>query len=173
MNWPLPSLLTSDRLLLEPLKPRHADEMADVLAPPALYEFIGGEAPTVEQLRERYARLSVGHSADCSQGWLNWIVRRVDTGVAVGFTQATLEGEAEAAIAAIAWVITPAHQGHGFASEAARAMCSWLAGCGVTRFVAYISPENRASIVVARKLRMRRTETVVDGEIRWDSDPVS
>ena len=31
--------------------------------------------PSLDQLRERYRRLVVGHSADGSQQWLNWVVR--------------------------------------------------------------------------------------------------
>lgn len=169
MDWPAAALLMSDRLLLEPLSPGHAKEMAAVLAPPALYEFIGGEPPSVDQLRSRYARQSAGRSQDGSQGWLNWIVRRTDSEEAVGFVQATLERDSEGMVADVAWVITPDHQGRGFAPEAATAVRTWLARRGVTRFVAYISPENRPSIAVARKLRLHLTDTVVDGEDRWES----
>lgn len=169
MDWPAPSPLTSDRLRLEPLAPEHAEEMVDVLAASALYEFIGGDAPSVDQLRGRYTRQSVGRSPDGSQGWLNWIVRRADTAQAIGFTQATLERGAGVLTADIAWVIAPEHQGRGFASEAAVAMCEWLARRGVSRHVAHISPENRASIGVARKLHLQATDTVVDGENRWES----
>ena len=45
----------TERLLLTPLRPEDADEMAGVLADPELHRFIGGRPATVEELRTRYA----------------------------------------------------------------------------------------------------------------------
>lgn len=168
MDWPASSPLASVRLLLEPLTVRHADEMVDVLAAPVLYDYIGGAAPSAEQLAARYARQALGRSPDGRQGWLNWIVRRKDTHEGIGYTQATLEFEGSAVVADLAWLITPRHQGNGYASEAAAAMCGWLRQSGVDRFAAFINSENRASIGVARSLGMNVTAVVVDGESRWE-----
>jgi len=71
-------------LVLEPLQVEHAEEMAPLLNDPALHSFIGGSPETLAELVQRYARQVRGHSPDGSQQWLNWIVRRVDTGEAVG-----------------------------------------------------------------------------------------
>ncbi|MGL5910744.1 MAG: hypothetical protein ACRCZP_12125, partial [Phycicoccus sp.] len=53
---PVRRTLVGRGLSLEPLHIDHAVEMVDVLADPALSEAIGGEPPTVDALRERYAR---------------------------------------------------------------------------------------------------------------------
>jgi RimJ/RimL family protein N-acetyltransferase len=143
--------------------------MVDVLADPALYEFTGGEAPTFEELRGRYARLAIGRSGDGAQWWLNWIVRPRDSGVPVGFVQATVESGGAERVAEIAWVISPDHQGNGMASEAAQAMLGWLKLHGVTRFAAYIHPGHHASMGVARRQGLHPTTVVQEGEIRWES----
>ena len=59
-------------------------ELAPLLDDSDLHVFTGGAPETLEQLTARYARQVRGRSADGSQQWLNWIVRRADTGEAVG-----------------------------------------------------------------------------------------
>lgn len=168
-TWPAAEPLESVRLELEPLMVQHAQEMTHVLAPPTIYEHIGGAAPSEQQLVDLYARQVVGHSGDGEQGWLNWIIRRRDTGEPIGFTQATLVRSDESLEADLAWVVSPRHQGAGFATEAAQAVRGWLRSHGVGRLVAHIGPTNHASIAVARHLGLRFTDVVVDGENRWES----
>lgn len=51
------------------------------------------------------------------------------------------------------WLLYPGHEGHGFATEAARAMRDWAFGPGgLATLVSYIDPENHASIGVAERL---------------------
>ena len=67
MNWPAPEPLTAARLMLEPLSIMHATSMVDVLAESSLYDFTGGEKPSLKQLENRYAAQVVGHSENGSQ----------------------------------------------------------------------------------------------------------
>lgn len=161
--------LTSARLLLEPLSVAHASSMVSVLADPSLYEFTGGEAPSLRELKKRYTAQVVGHSADSSQRWLNWIVTQRDGVEPVGFVQATVEIDGTMLTADMAWVISPSWQGRGFASEAAQAMLEWLRSNGVNRFTAHILPANRASMRVAQNQALQATLSRKDGEIRWES----
>jgi RimJ/RimL family protein N-acetyltransferase len=166
-GWPTAELLETERLVLEPLRVDHAVEMAPLLDDERLHEFTGGAPATLRELHERYATLVAGWSSDESEGWLNWIVRLRGSGAAAGYVQATLTREHEQLVAAIAWVIGVPYQGHGYAREAAEAMVEWLRGSGVATFVAYVHPDHRASIGVARRLAMTATDEVVDGETRW------
>ncbi len=75
-------------ITLVPLTVDHAETMVEVLADPALYAVIGGEPPTLEDLRERYRRQVQGGPADGSEQWRNWIVA-VDR-QPVGYVQATV-----------------------------------------------------------------------------------
>lgn len=161
--------LSSSRLLLEPLRVDHAEEMASLLDDPGLYTFIGGRPATREELRERYRRLVVGRSPDGSQGWLNWVVRRRDDGRAVGTAQATVAEEAGRLTAEVAWVIGSEHQHQGYAREAAQAMVMWLRQEGVETVVAHVHPQHDASMRVARAAGLAPTGVVVDDEVRWEA----
>ena len=52
--------IRTSRLILLPLRPEHAEEMAGVLADPALHAFIGGAPLSPPELRARYERLAAG-----------------------------------------------------------------------------------------------------------------
>lgn len=169
VTWLEGELIVSRRLRLEPLTVTHATEMVDVLGFLSIYEFIGGEPPSLNQLHRQYTLQSVGHSDDSAQGWLNWVVRRSDTELAIGFVQATLERDPAGTTADIALVIAPPHQQRGYASEASTAMAHWLQEHGVNRLVAYVHPRHQASANVAQRLRLHVTHIENDGEIRWES----
>lgn len=156
------------RLVLEPLTVDHAGEMVPVLADERLYAFTGGTPPTLEELGARYARQASGRSPDGVERWLNWIVRRSEDGVAVGFVQAAISEDPPPTAAVLAWVVGVRFQGHGYAREAATALAAWLAGTGVSRLVAYIHPEHTASMAVARALGLTPTDARVDAEVVWE-----
>ena len=63
------------------------------------------------------------------------------------------------------------YQGFGFATEAARALLSWLRAHGVGSVVATIHPDNRASAAVAAKLGLHPTRETSDDEIVWRPPP--
>lgn len=160
------SPIEADRVVLTPLRVEDADEMVAVLASPTLYRFTGGEPPTLDALRRRYAAMVVGHSPDLQQEWLNWVVRLEQDGAAVGTVQATIDredGRAE-----VAWVIGTDWQGRGYASESAAALVRALVEAGVPWVVAHIHPDHAASEAVARRCGLTPTEQWHDGERRWE-----
>lgn len=159
--------LTTRRLDLDPLRAEDADEMVWVLGDERLYAFIGGGPPTLDELRARYRRLVVGHSADGREEWHNLIVRRQSDRRAVGTVQGTIVDEGRRA--EIAWVIGTAWQGSGYASEAARALVSWLASSGVATITAHIHPDHHISASVAARAGLGPTEEFEDGERVWRS----
>ncbi|GGV07865.1 acetyltransferase [Actinomadura cremea] len=182
---PIAETIRTQRLVLEPLAPHHADEMADVLDDRRLHRYIGGEPLTRAELRERYTRLAAGPSPFHQEYWLNWIVRRARDDRAVGYVQATVRPApgrytvappgsgstvtpaSPATVASVAWVIGMPYQGFGFATEAARALLGWLRDQGVHEIVALIHPENRPSAAVAARLGLRPTAETADDETVW------
>ncbi|MGZ4172154.1 MAG: GNAT family N-acetyltransferase [Solirubrobacteraceae bacterium] len=164
-------LLETLRLTLEPLRVDHAAEMVSVLADERLYAFTGGEPPTLHELRARYARQATGRSPDGIERWLNWIMRRKEDGLAVGFVQASISQDPPPLTAVLAWVLGVPFQGLGYAREASGAVLESLSGApvGVERFVAYIHPENVPSMGVARALGLAPTDETVDREVVWES----
>lgn len=150
---------------LVPLAVDDAVEMVGVLGGVELYQFIGGEPPTLRQLRARYEQLVAGGPDDGSEQWFNWIVRQASDGRAVGTVQATVFDEGRRAD--IAWVIGLAWQGRGYATEATKAMVEWLRSRGTTSFTAHIHPDHGASSKVAERVGLQPIDEFVDGERAW------
>lgn len=147
----------------------HARELASLLAAASLYEHIGRSPPSPAQLEASYARQARGVSPDGAQGWLNWVLRlSADDGLA-GVVQATLSEREEAIAAELAWMVAPAAQGAGLASEAAGAVAAWLRAVGVIALSAHVHPDNLASASVARHAGLVATRIIEAGEIRWES----
>ncbi|MCZ7437320.1 GNAT family N-acetyltransferase [Micromonospora sp. WMMC241] len=187
-----PEPIATARLLLLPLGVAHAEEMAAVLADPALHTFIGGEPAAPAALRARYERLVAG-SPDPAESWCNWVIQLRDDGRLAGFVQATVTapeaptrhaatGSARAVghrhldeatpaaagpVAEIAWVVGTPWQGRGIATEAVRGMASWLGRRGMRTLVAHIHPDHRASAAVATACGLAPTDVWHDGEVRW------
>ncbi|RIJ53047.1 N-acetyltransferase [Clavibacter lycopersici] len=162
------TVLATARFALEPLVVAHAGEMVGVLADPALYRFTGGEPPTLEALRARFARQAVGRSPDGSARWLVWVIRDRASGRAAGFVQATVTEEGGARMAEVAWLVGTAAQGSGAAAECAAAVVAWLREDGVGIVRANIHPDHAASEAVARRLGLAPTDVRVEGETRWE-----
>jgi RimJ/RimL family protein N-acetyltransferase len=158
----------TERLDLEPLVVTHAAEMAPLLDDARLHEFTGGAPLSAGALAARYERLAGRRSPGGDQLWGNWVMRLRCTGAAVGTVQATLPADGPAAgPAEVAWVVTPAAQRRGYATEAARSLVGLLRESGWT-VVAHIHPGHLASQRVARAAGLAPTgEIRDDGEMRW------
>jgi RimJ/RimL family protein N-acetyltransferase len=156
----------TSRLILLPLRPGHAMEMAGVLADPALHEFIGGAPLTPQELRARYERLAAG-SPDPAVSWCNWVIQLRDPGCLAGIVQATIAGGASPE-AEVAWVVGSPWQGQGIATEAARALVGWLAQRQIRVVIAHIHPGHVPSAAVAAAAGLRPTDHWQDGERRWE-----
>jgi RimJ/RimL family protein N-acetyltransferase len=137
--------------------------MESVLADAELYTFTGGEAPTRNQLAARYAAQISGPS-NPDETWHNWIIRLIESDVAVGFVQATIVG----AQSDVAWVVGLAAQRRGIAREAAQCMCDWLRSTGISRLTAHIHPDHVASARVGAACQLVPTGNLDDyGEMVW------
>jgi RimJ/RimL family protein N-acetyltransferase len=154
------------RLILLPLRPEHAGEMAGVLADPGLHAFIGGAPLSPQALLERYERWSAG-SPDPLVSWCNWVIQLRGPGCLAGTVQATISARV-GPTAEVAWVVGTPWQGQGIATEAARALVGWLGQHGVRIVIAHIHPGNAASAAVAAAAGLSPTDRWQDGERRWE-----
>jgi Acetyltransferases, including N-acetylases of ribosomal proteins len=146
------------------LRVEHAEEMAEALSDPALHAFIGGAPHTAQGLRSRYERLVAG-SPDPAVRWRNWVLRERAGGRLVGTVQATVSGE----VAEVAWVVGTPWQGRGYAVEAARALVRHvIRAYPVRTVVAHVHPGHHASAAVAAAAGLTATDTLQDGEVRWE-----
>ncbi|GAA2587373.1 GNAT family N-acetyltransferase [Actinomadura fulvescens] len=189
MFGPIAETIQTPRLTLEPPAVHDADEMAEVLGDHRLHDFIGGDPPTLAELRVRYAHLVAGPAPFHQEWWLIWIVRRSRDQRAIGYVQATVTPgvrgtptapradaplradaarRADAPLRAdVAWVVGMPYQGFGFATEAAAAMLGWLRDHAVREITATVHPGNAPSAAVARKLGLRPTADRSGEEIVW------
>ncbi|GAA0701607.1 GNAT family N-acetyltransferase [Kitasatospora atroaurantiaca] len=158
--------IRTERLVLVPLRVEHAEEMAEVMADPALYGFTGGEPERPTELRARYERWTAG-SPDPAERWWNWVVRLRAEDRLVGWVQATVATGQDEPAAEVAWVVGTPWQGRGIATEAARGLVTWLVGQGVRTVTAHVHPEHGASAAVAAAAGLAPTGERLDGEVRW------
>jgi RimJ/RimL family protein N-acetyltransferase len=165
-DWLPAQLLRTERLVLEPLRVDHAEEMAPLLEDPGLHVFTGGNPATLAELRTGYELHLTGRSADGGR-WLNWILRRREDGVAIGGLEATLIDRGHELVVELAWIIAARYQGRGYAREGAAAMAAWLRQHGAHTLIADIHQDHTASMAVARALGLSRTDAVFDDHIRW------
>ena len=95
-------------------------------------------------------------------GWWVWLVRRRDSDLAVGVCG--LGGRPLDGSTMLGYSVYPAHEGHGYATEASQALVQWvLKQPGAYRVVATVPVGHAASIRVATKLGKT--------EVRRETDP--
>ena len=144
--------LSTARLDLQPLFVSHADAMFEVLSDEKLYRYLDYPPhSSLQHTREVYKRLEARESPDGAQRWLNWIV--VPHGQQpAGFVQATV---VRPQTAWIAYLISPALWGRGYATEAVAAMMAHLADrYEVTHYQATVEAENTKSIALLLRVGM-------------------
>ena len=136
-------------LTLEPQTAAHAEAMFAVLSDPALYQFENEPPPSLEWLRARFTKLESRRSRDGGERWLNWIIR-VPTSEIVGYVQATVRPDGEAAIA---YVLSSAYWGRGIAHHAVKAMNAEIAErYRVRRLSAVLKRDNLRSMRLLQRL---------------------
>jgi len=156
------AVIAAGPVVLRPLRASDAAELAPLLDDPGLHEFIGGEPSSEAELEGRYRRLEAGAPAGSGAVWLNWTIRTVAGGSAVGMAQATVTG----AEAALAWVVAARFQGRGYAGAAAEALAAWAAEHGLEA-TASIRAGHGASEGVARRAGLHPTAELRNGERVW------
>ena len=136
-------------LTLEPQMAAHAEEMFTVLSDPALYAYENEPPRSIEWLRARFAKLESRRSPDEREQWLNWVIR-LPSSELIGYVQATLRSNGEAAIA---YVLASAYWGRGLAWQAVDAMIGELVGrYQVRSLCAVFKCENERSMRLLERL---------------------
>jgi RimJ/RimL family protein N-acetyltransferase len=165
---PLPDadvlVLRTTRLDLIPITRDLAPEMFLVLNDYALYEYVTGVPPTnLAALTRQYEFWEGRRSPDRSELWLNWALRVKDTSLLIGHVQAGVSHDH----ADMAWILGSPWQHLGYATEAAKAVVDLLLKLGVREIRASINPIHSASIGVAERLGLQRTDEFNESELIW------
>jgi RimJ/RimL family protein N-acetyltransferase len=119
----------------------------------AVMQHMGGKPQTEEECWARLLRYA-GHWPLLGFGY--WLVEERETGEFVGEVGfADFKRDMQPSLGPVpelGWVLAPAKQGNGYATEAAHAALGWAREhFGSGNFACIINPENLASIKVARK----------------------
>lgn len=135
--------LTTARLVLRPMQPGDFPAYAAFMASPRAAG-MGGPFGT---------RDAWGMFCHDAAGWALFghgalmVQAGDDTVGQVGINHGPLFPEPE-----LGWMLYAGQEGHGYATEAARALRGHAAAQGLTGLVSYVDPDNRASAAVAERL---------------------
>lgn len=168
--------ITTDRLVLRRFTPDDLDDLYAYQRLPEvvryLYRPAYGRERAAEVVAER-AAAPLRWAAD-GDAIVLAVCRRDAPGV-LGEVVLTLRS-ARAGQAEIGWVFHPAYGGHGYATEAARALAGLAFDVlGAHRVYARLDAENTASARVCRRLGMRHEARLVENDLdgdRWGTEDV-
>ncbi|WP_194899123.1 GNAT family N-acetyltransferase [Catenulispora pinisilvae] len=147
-------MITTERLRLRPATMADVDFWIELHADPEVNQYVG--AYTREKAETRLRGIEDSWAA---RGYGLCVVESLATGEAIGRSGLNWWeqfGETEAG-----WTFAREHWGHGYATEAGRAVLDWgFNKLELDRITALISPGNHPSIAVAERLGMtpRREE---------------
>jgi ribosomal-protein-alanine N-acetyltransferase len=156
--------LTTARLELWPVTAADLDHLAGLYADPAVMRYVGPGVPLTRDHAALRLRVMLAHWADHGFGLM--LARDRAGGAVVGRCGLSYLGET--GCVELGYMFTPLVWGHGYATEAGRALLEY--GFGVLklpRIVAIARLENAASRRVLEKLGLRYVKMT-----EWDGGPV-
>jgi len=161
-------LISTERLSIRRSRPEDAPTISAYRSDPEVHRYQGWERTDEESIRTEIEEMA-GRSPGAPGGWVQFTVEERDGGRLVGDVGMS-PADDEPGVIKIGYTITPAVQGHGYATEAVRALIAYAfdtLDADVVR--AYASAENAPSIRVAEKVGMRLIERFegIDGGVRW------
>jgi RimJ/RimL family protein N-acetyltransferase len=164
MIYEMGAAIETERLILRKPRLADADDLLAYVGDPEVMRWIGGETgdrdvtvATIERWLERWEANGIGHFVAVRDGrvlgrvgFLVWDGSKWEPST---YAEAGPHAETE-----LGWTLAREHWGHGYATEAARALRDWA---GKDRLISLIHPENVRSVRVAEKLDATPTETIL------------
>jgi RimJ/RimL family protein N-acetyltransferase len=156
---PMPSRIETERLFLTPPKPSDAEWFTELLNARRAGTF------KVADVRDRIDTMTRGTE---TTGIGTLVLRKRTDDEALGYT-AIVVGRGSLDEPELAYELLPLAHGHGYATEAGRALLDAAFDTGRRRIWATIGSWNAPSLRVAEKLGFRRDHctTEVNGEVVW------
>jgi RimJ/RimL family protein N-acetyltransferase len=159
-------LLETERLVLRKPRLEDARDLLEYVGDPDVMRWIGGETgdlaaavATIERWFKHWAENDIGHFSVEHEGR---VVGRVGFLVwDADVWEVSSYAGASAPVTELGWTIARRHWGHGYATEAARALRTWAYDeAGIASVISLIDPANHRSIRVAEKLAAAPGEKV-------------
>jgi RimJ/RimL family protein N-acetyltransferase len=169
--WPL----GTPRLLLRPFDPSDLEALHGIHGDEENARWLYNEARTLSETRALLGIKTEGRALRGEGQWLSAAVVLRTTGQLVGDVS-LLWASAAHRQGELGFVFHRAHQGNGYATEAARPMLAFaFETLGLHRVAARLEPRNRGSARVLEKLGMRCEAHLVENEWvkgEWQSELV-
>jgi CubicO group peptidase (beta-lactamase class C family)/RimJ/RimL family protein N-acetyltransferase len=148
--------IRTPRLVIRRFRPADAASLAAYRSDPAVARYQGWDVPFTEDQARRFIGSLEGAHPDTPGEWFQFAVTIAATGEHLGDVAAYVDAE-DPGTARVGFTIAPAHQGHGYATEALTALLDYLiVERGKRRVVADVDPRNLASVAVLERVGMRR-----------------
>lgn len=168
-EWPL----RTERLDLRPHLESDLEVFHAIRSDPEVARYLYEDALTPAQSREKLAaRLGVRELA-AENDWLAAVIVERASGAVVGDVALNLRS-IEHRTGEIGFIVHPAHQGRGYATEAARTLLDWgFRDFGFHRVIGRTEARNAASARVLERLGMRLEAHLVENEWvkgEWQSE---
>lgn len=150
-------ILQTERLVLEPIKQRHATLLYPILQDIRIYQYIPQAPPaSVAMLEQRYQKSERRLSPSGDEVWLNWAVYLKLTGQYVGRLEASVLPNRNAYLA---YVFGFQFWGNGYATEASQHILQLLFNdYDVTEVKSEVDTRNEASIRLLERLGFEQVE---------------
>ena len=160
--------IVTERLLLRRSRPEDAEAISAYRSQPEVRRYQGWDRTDPGSIRgelEAMADRSPGEPG----GWVQFSVETLEGGRLIG--DVGLSPAGEPGVIKVGYTMAPEVQGHGYATEAVRALVTYIFGTlGADVVRAYASAENGPSIRVAEKIGMTLQEKSKHhhgGETHW------
>ena len=156
--------IATNRLLIRPLTAADVDDVVAYRSIPDVCRYVpfkpmNAEAIT-DRLRGNWSRLNLLAEGE----YLTLGVELVEAGRVIGDMFLAFQSE-ENRGAEIGWVLSPAHSGHGYATEASHAILHLAFDqLGAHRVIARVDARNEASLRLADRLGMRREAHLISND---------
>lgn len=168
-SWPL----ETERLVLRAYSEGDFGGLFAIQSDESVARWLYNEPRNAEETRALLARKIAGASLTAEDDWLSAVVVLRETGEQVGDV-ALHWASVEHKTGEIGFVFRPAHQGRGYATEAARPVLAFaFETMGLHRVIGRTEARNTGSVRVLEKLGMRREAHLVENEFvkgEWQSE---
>jgi RimJ/RimL family protein N-acetyltransferase len=158
----------TERLIIRPWRQDEAPRLLDILGRVEVVKWLGdGEPVLMKDLDEAHERIERYNTVRNQPPLGIWAVERRSDGVVAGTVLLRTLPNDEHGEVEIGWHLHPDSWGHGYASEAARAVLAHGFAAGLPEIIAVAHPPNEPSKAVMRRIGMT-DHGVVE---KWYDDP--
>lgn len=170
-DWPI----RTDRLVLRPFRESDFDVLYEINSDAGVVRWLYNEVRTRAQVAELLKVKIAGAAVHAPGEWLAAAVESTETGELVADVD-LLWADEQHRSGELGFIVHPAHQGKGYATEASRPLLDWAFGnLGLHRVIGRTEARNTGSARVLEKLGMRREAHLVENEWvkgEWQSELV-